>query len=791
MPSNGPLAVIVENLPRFLKEFLLWCVWRAKLGDRQGKFPVSPVNGGVIGVNRPREWTRFEEAVAAYQRGLGAGLGVLLRAEDNVVGIDLDDAIDEDGKIKLWATPIVAGIRSYWELSPSRRGLRSFIRGTLPPDCPKKMDVEGGRIEVYCEGRFLSVTGHRLLGAPEDVTDCPEQLQQFIAVLVRQRMVASLPPAASGPDAVAFPSPSYPPADIAGIVEGCAWIRHCRDDAARLSEPEWYGMLSVIGHCENGPQLAHQWSCSYPNYSPGETAAKLEQALDRSGPVTCQYVETGLGQGRFCQTCPNRGRVRSPIVLGQVVQVEIWPEPERLEQDLLPVAKFDLVLMPESLRPFVRDVTERLQVPADFIAAALLVTLGGITGRRARILPKQFDHGWSEVGNLWGAIVAEPGTMKTPAINTVLRSVHEMEVDAAQHFTDAMAQYEQEYQDWKQARASGGSEEPPEKPTCIRYLLNDATTQKMQAIMSENVAGVLLHRDELAGHFASLDSKGRETDRAFYLECWSGDQSYTVDRILRGTVRAMKICLSLFGGIQPGRLRPYLLGAILGGEGDDGLMQRLQILVYPDPLDTWEHVDREPDLRAEVVVSNVLRMIASGPADGFIARFDPEAQIFFNEWWKTLEHRLLREPMPSYIRSHLAKYRGLCPRIAMLCHLAEAGFVPEIPLHQIQRAAGWCQYLETHARRVYSEGSPRTIAALLGAKISSGALGTRFTLREVQKKGWSGFANPAIIRVVLRELEESGWIRKEQSHSTERGGRPSEAYRVNPRVYDGHQVGGA
>src|ERR1017187_10397011 len=126
--------------------------------------------------------------------------------------------------------------------------------------------------------------------------------------------------------------------------------------------------------------------------------------------------------------------------------------------------------------------------------------------------------------------------------------------------------------------------------------------------------------------------------------------------------------------------------------------------------------------------------------------------------------------MPSYIRSHLAKYRGLCPRIAMLCHLAEAGFVPEIPLHQIQRAAGWCQYLETHARRVCSEGSPRTIAALLGAKISSGALGTRFTLREVQ---------------------ESGWIRKEQSHSTERGGRPSEAYRVNPRVYDGHQVGGA
>jgi len=526
-------------------------------------------------------------------------------------------------------------------------------------------------------------------------------------------------------------------------------MRHCRDDAITLSEPEWYNALSILGRCENGQRLAHEWSAPHPNYQPSETASKLEQAMARSGPVTCAQVETGLGQGSFCQVCPNRGRVRSPIVIGMSGnQPEQWSEPEGLENQLVPVAKFDPVLLPDSFRPYGIDVAERLQVPLDFLGAAIMVSFGSVVGRRARIRVKRHDD-WVEVGNLWGGLVSGPGTMKTPAIKRVHKILYCLEEEAAQRFREAMSRYEQDceaYDERKKAwkfrnrsldgdRAQEFGEDPPEKPTCVRFVVNDVTLPMLQQICSENAAGFLQFRDELAGFFGMLDTKGRESERPFYLESWSGDQPFTLDRIGRGTIRAAKICLSLFGGIQPAVLRRYLLGAILGGDGDDGLAQRLQILVYPDLPEEWVNIDREPDLDAEEAITRIFRAVAVRPPEEFLARFDDEAQEYFNAWRANLEYRLRNEPMPPYLQSHLAKYRGLFPRIAMLCHLADDGFVAEIPARQARRAAAWCSYLESHARRAYAEGSPRSIAAGLGDKIRVGALGNRFTLREVQKKG--------------------------------------------------------
>jgi len=43
------------------------------------------------------------------------------------------------------------------------------------------------------------------------------------------------------------------------------------------------------------------------------------------------------------------------------------------------VCPFDPELLPEVLRPWVLDLAERLQVPADYPAAALMVMLAGLS----------------------------------------------------------------------------------------------------------------------------------------------------------------------------------------------------------------------------------------------------------------------------------------------------------------------------------------------------------------------------------------------------------------------------
>jgi len=78
-----------------------------------------------------------------------------------------------------------------------------------------------------------------------------------------------------------------------------------------------------------------------------------------------------------------------------------------------------------------------------------------------------------------------------------------------------------------------------------------------------------------------MNASDAGAERAFYLEAFNGDGGYTFDRIGRGTVRIESTTVALIGGIQPSKLAPLVRGAA-SGQADDGLIQRLQLAVWPD-----------------------------------------------------------------------------------------------------------------------------------------------------------------------------------------------------------------
>src|SRR5438270_13979821 len=62
--------------------------------------------------------------------------------------------------------------------------------------------------------------------------------------------------------------------------------------------------------------------------------------------------------------------------------------------------------------------------------------------------------------------------------------------------------------------------------------------------------------------------------------------------------------MSMLGGIQPGRLRSYLVNALEDGPSNDGLLQRFQLLVWPDTPVDWHYLDRKPNAAcAEIAVA--------------------------------------------------------------------------------------------------------------------------------------------------------------------------------------------
>lgn len=85
-----------------------------------------------------------------------------------------------------------------------------------------------------------------------------------------------------------------------------------------------------------------------------------------------------------------------------------WPSKSRpLPAELPDVPALPEELLPESVRGWVLDAAERLQVPAEMVAAPALVSAGALIGWSVGIRPKQEDD-WVALSNLWGLVAGRP-----------------------------------------------------------------------------------------------------------------------------------------------------------------------------------------------------------------------------------------------------------------------------------------------------------------------------------------------------------------------------------------------
>ncbi len=491
-------------------------------------------------------------------------------------------------------------------------------------------------------------------------------------------------------------------------------------------------------------------------------------------------------------------------------EVQPWPEPQPLPDLLPPVAPFTAGMLPDAVRSFVEDVAERMQCPIDFPAIAMMIVLAGVVGRKVAVRPKCRDD-WTVVANLWGLAVGRPGLMKTPAINEPTKFLKRLEIDAKRAYDAELQEYQatemvakaarqNAEQEVKKALKDGADaaeiarrvfEQEQKPPTRRRYQVNDPTVEKLGEILNENPNGVTLCRDELYAFLRSLDKDGHEAARGFYLEAWNGNGRYCYDRIGRGTIDIDAAVVSMIGTIQPSRLAEYVCSAVRGGSGDDGLIQRFQLAVWPDCSSKWHNVDRWPDLVAKKQVFDLVSGLDELTADkaGAIQgeddefpylRFAPDAQAVFDNWLTKLETRLRGDELVPAMESHLAKYRSLVPSLALLIHLADGG-IAEISIPAIERAIAWGSYLESHAHRVYASTvhSDVVAARCLAKKITDGSLTDGFSVKDVYRPGWSGLSTREEAQTAIDLLVDLDWLAVVETPTT---GRKRTEHRINPRI---------
>lgn len=138
-----------ENIPEEMRKLNQWvCV-------REGsKIPMQAMQEEPATSTDESTWSDFGTALAAVSEGRYDYLGFVFNTNE-IVGIDIDAGVDDDGFMTPLAADIIARCGSYTERSKSGRGFHILLKGQLP--FRGKNNLAG--VEIYQAARYFIMTG--------------------------------------------------------------------------------------------------------------------------------------------------------------------------------------------------------------------------------------------------------------------------------------------------------------------------------------------------------------------------------------------------------------------------------------------------------------------------------------------------------------------------------------------------------------------------------------------------------------------------------------------------------
>jgi len=456
------------------------------------------------------------------------------------------------------------------------------------------------------------------------------------------------------------------------------------------------------------------------------------------------------------------------------------------------VEPFPIDVFPEPAARLVREGSESIGCPPDYLGLAILAIAGGVIGRSVSLLLKR---GYFAASAIWGAIVAPPSRGKTPALKIVATAVRRI--------GDILAsQYAQSIEKWESERVEvKDKSKPPPKPKPQRIDVEDITMESLVIVLSENSRGLVMVRDELSAFVTGMDQYkgGKGNDKSMALKLWSGD-AITRDRVLNEggcPIRCPHPCLSIIGGMTPD-----MLGSLLDAKGrKDGFIDRF-LVCYPDPNPVASWTERGVCDETIDAWSSLVARLWERPLNVKEGKSCPHVAMFTDKGrasWETHYNRHAAEmnetgfpPDLVSVWGKLGEYAGrLALVLVCLWHAddmtLDPNAVPSVDEWIVDAAWRLVAYFKSHARRVHAtiaRGSGIGGSSTVQAIVAWLRKGERLSFTESEIKQDRRWIDPDELGQALAYMVDRNAIRPVEAPPVNpKGGRPaSQAYEVNPAL---------
>lgn len=274
-------------------------------------------------------------------------------------------------------------------------------------------------------------------------------------------------------------------------------------------------------------------------------------------------------------------------------------------------------------------------------------------------------------------------------------------------------------------------------------------------------------------------SKYNNSDRSFFLEGYNSN-SYNVNRVKYDEpIIIPRLSISLLGTIQPQKLQRIL------NEADDGFLSRF-LFAFPEA-----EISEEPETDIDdEILKHIFKKIDQLPLSERSIDLSPEAKTMFNQWYR--EHEIeTQKQVSELLQSSYGKMGGQAVRLActlehIVWALSEQKKPPEIiSRDSMQKAIVLIEdYFKPMAKKVFTEctNCNHDNALLVFVKHLIDNKIQKFNVRTLKRKNaFPTFEESYREKNFLLNLMERGIIRLAK---TERTGRPSKDYVVNPKLME-------
>jgi Protein of unknown function (DUF3987) len=855
--SSDTLAVVKTFLPELVKG-QHWLNWRYINGE-EGKSPITQ-SGKLAGYADPEAWITLTTALKRCREDATKRIGLTLRSDGlQVEGkqlLCLDfDGFAHNGEFDEGVADAMSLLKTYVETSPSGTGFKAYFLTEQPPEGKRKIRFAKSKfaaisearkyhnreIEVFSQGFFLAFSGVPLAGQTYRL--------RSITADETQSIFGYLDTWAKNTGGTGFDKAA---SDNAKTYGGAAAIDYSRLTERSLSvvishiDPDDEGCWSDTANAlarvygEDGRIYFHEYAQRSDKYDEDDNNARFDRALrdleDRPSGVGCpRLIQLAQDNPNFPRAFApeyepdswfangnhagfvelDTGRKDAGAKTDAADASNNWPEIKPLSPKNPPTPALSTELLPQAIRPYVKDCADRLQVPPEMIATPLLISFGNVIGKKFAIYPKRNDHSWYAHPNLWGCCVAPPSSLKSPTLAAGLRFSAEIEAELR-------AVHKTELRHWKlseklrkisakkteaaavAAKESGNEAEvlrllseldEQEPPVCGRLTITDSTPEARLELLRQNPNGLMQVVDELDGYFQKLSKDGYEAARAQDLSFYDGQHDYAEDRVKRGSNFVESPRLAMYGNLQPAKVEGYMRALTSGGR-DDGYLQRLfQLVAWPTLSADFQLLNQPEDMAAQELAREAFRTIHNMRLERDpitqkikprVLRFTPEAQQAFDALYVSSERANRQNPEANPVLvNHRGKMIGTTIKLSLICALLEDPRALHIDLQALKTAVGLVTFFFTHAKRAYTAATKGGLLAAhaLLAKIEAGKVPNPFSARDdVYEKKWSGLSTAAETHEAISILIDHGYLHEVDAGT---GGRPRRMYWVNPQLAGG------